>query len=179
MERDVAVLWRTNQQDVLEEFKTWKMFNSVKIISVKQECHTLLPTYFPRNTPSNCTVHRGKQFTYQVGCWAGRETFVADPDDPLTPAEEVNRTSSISAWTTYLTMFQYNRLTLIFLQGWQAPINTKFPVFSLCSCHFPCFFLLTKNKIFKFVNSLHHPHSHPFLSKWTIKGWIDLLQQPP
>ena len=41
-------------------------------------------------------------------------------------------------------------------------------MFSLCSCHFPCVFLSTKNKIFKFVNSLHHPHSHPFLSKWTF-----------
>ena len=44
---------------------------------------------------------------------------------------------------------------------------------------FPVFFLSSKNIIFKFVNSLHYPHSHPFLSKWTIKAWIDLLQQPP
>ena len=67
--------------------------------------------------------------------------------------------------------------------GCHAPINTKFPVFSLSFSpvllpFFLCF-LSTKNKIFKFVNSLHHPDSHPFLSKWNIKAWIDLLQQPP
>ena len=32
----------------------------------------------------------------------------------------------------------------LFLQGCHAPINTKFPVFSLCFCHFPCVFLSTK-----------------------------------
>ena len=65
--------------------------------------------------------------------------------------------------------------TLGLIQVCHAPINTKFPVF----LPFSPFFLLTKNKTFKFVNSLHQPHSHPFLSKWTIKAWIDLLQQPP
>ena len=70
---------------------------------------------------------------------------------------------------TYLSLFvRTNYLQKISIQGCHAPINTKFPVFSLCSCHFPCVFMSTKNKVFKFVNSLHHPHSHPFLSKWII-----------
>ena len=30
-------------------------------------------------------------------------------------------------------------------QGCHALIKTKFPVFSLCSCHFPCVFLSIKN----------------------------------
>ena len=43
-----------------------------------------------------------------------------------------------------------SRFPCIKIQGCHAPINTKFPVFSLCSCHFPCVFLLTKNKIVEF-----------------------------
>ena len=31
------------------------------------------------------------------------------------------------------------------VQGCHALIKTKFPVFSLCSCHFPCVFLSIKN----------------------------------
>ena len=30
-------------------------------------------------------------------------------------------------------------------QGCHTLIKTKFPVFTLCSCHFPCVFLLIKN----------------------------------
>ena len=52
-------------------------------------------------------------------------------------------------------------------QGCHTLIKTKFPVFSLCSCHFPCVFLSIKNKILKSVNGLHHPYSHPFLPFFT------------
>ena len=71
--------------------------------------------------------------------------------------------------------FVHCKITFIRVATLQLiPNSLCFPVllpFSLC-------FLSTKNKYFKFVNSLHYPHSHPFLSKWTIKAWIDLLQHP-
>ena len=84
----------------------------------------------------------------------------------LKEVEEMDEVDQKAVGTFFLSLKEMRKAAKLNLrQGCQAPINTKFPVFSLCSCHFPCVFLSTKTKVFKFVNSFYHPYSNHFLSK--------------